>query len=97
MGHVSLTLNGRLYRFACAEGEEARTGELAAYVKTRVEDLSREFGQAGNERLILMAALMIADELFDARAACDAALAEAAEAMRIATEPNPSAGKRGTG
>src|SRR5262249_46996963 len=69
MGQVAVTLYGRSYRFDCGDGEEARLGELAAYVKGRVEELSRQFGNAGEERMLLMAALLIADELWDARAA----------------------------
>jgi len=68
MGQVAVNLNGRCFRFNCGEGEEARLKELAVYVKARVEDLTREFGNVGEERLLLMAALYIADELWDARA-----------------------------
>ena len=68
MGQISVTLNGRTYRLRCGEGEEARLLELAAHVRTRVESLAGEFGQVGDDRLMLMAALMIADELWDARA-----------------------------
>jgi len=69
MGQVAVTVFGRSYRFDCGEGEEARLGELAAFLKGRVEELNRQFGSAGEERLLLMAALLIADELWDARAA----------------------------
>lgn len=69
MGQIAITVNGRSYRFDCGEGEEARLSELAAYVKERVEELARQFGRAGEDRLVLMAALLIADELWDARAA----------------------------
>jgi cell division protein ZapA len=73
MGQVAINLNGRFFRFDCGEGEEARFKVLAAYVKGRVEDLTREFGSVGEERLLLMAALYIADELLDARAEAAAA------------------------
>jgi cell division protein ZapA len=69
MGQVAVTVFGRSYRFDCGEGEEARLGELAAFLKGRVEELNRQFGNAGEERLLLMAALLMADELWDARAA----------------------------
>jgi len=68
MGQVAINLNGRSFRFDCGDGEEARLKELAAYVSSRVEDLTREFGNVGEQRLLLMAALYIADELWDARA-----------------------------
>ncbi len=69
MGQVAVTVNGRSYRFACGDGEEARLQELATFVKGRVEELTRQYGNAGEERMLLMAALLIADELWDARAA----------------------------
>lgn len=68
MGQVAINLNGRSFRFNCGDGEEARLQELADYVRTRVEDLTREFGNVGEQRLLLMAALYITDELWDARA-----------------------------
>ena len=66
MGQVAITVNGRSYRFDCGDGEEPRLQELAEYVKSRMETLSREHGNVGEERLLLMAALTIADELWDA-------------------------------
>lgn len=87
MGQVAVTVNGRSYRFDCGEGEEARLGELAAFVKGRVEDLKRQFGNAGEERLVLMAALLIADELWDARAALAETSAAAQEPVKEPSEP----------
>jgi cell division protein ZapA len=69
MAEVAINLNGRAYRFDCGEGEEARLKDLAAYVKGRVDALAREHGKAGDDRLLVMAALLITDELWDARAA----------------------------
>jgi len=66
MGQVAITVNGRSYRFDCGDGEEPRLKELADYVKSRMETLTREHGSIGEERLLLMAALTIADELWDA-------------------------------
>ncbi len=68
MGQVAIYLNGRSFRFDCGDDEEARLKELAAYVSSRVEDLTREFGNVGEQRLLLMAALYITDELWEARA-----------------------------
>jgi cell division protein ZapA len=69
MGQITISLNGRSYRLACGDGEETRLTELAAYVGERVSELATEFSQVGDDRLIVMAALMITDELFDAREA----------------------------
>lgn len=67
MGQVTITLNGRSYRLTCGDGEEARLLQLAAHVETRLNKLMSEFGQVGDERLLVMTSLMVADELFDAQ------------------------------
>ena len=67
MGQVNVNLNGRTYRLSCDNGEEQHLLEVAAHVKEHVERLTREHGQVGDERLLLMASILITDELFDAR------------------------------
>ena len=67
MSHVSLTLNGRTYRLRCGEGQERRLEELAQHVQGHIDRLVQEFGQAGDDKLLVMAALLIADELWDER------------------------------
>jgi cell division protein ZapA len=93
MGQVSVTLNDRVYRLVCDDGEEDRLVELATYVKAKVAHLTAELGHAGDERLMLMAALMIADELWDARADAYALTAafEAAAPVEApqSTDPEP--------
>lgn len=90
MGQVSVTLNSRTYRLACEDGEVERLVELAQYVKERVDNLTLEFGQVGEERLLLMAALLIADELWDTRKALEVQIEEATEMLRQLTEPAPA-------
>ena len=84
MGQVAITVNGRSYRFDCGDGEEPRLQELADYVKSRMEALSSEHGNVGEERLLLMAALTIADELWDATSGDHPAEATSADAKRRA-------------
>ena len=67
MGQVSVTLNGRTYRLECGEGEEAHLIGLSEYLGSHVETMKYKFGQVGDDRLILMAALMVTDELWEAR------------------------------
>lgn len=71
MAEVVITFNQRSYRFACSEAEVGRLRELTDYVKAKLEKLSEEHGAVGDERIALMAAVLIADELFDARADID--------------------------
>ena len=75
MGQVAITLNGRTYRLRCGEGEETRLIQLAGVVRRRVDELAAEYGNVNDERLLLMAALLIADELLDAQALLDDATA----------------------
>ncbi|TNE58756.1 MAG: cell division protein ZapA [Alphaproteobacteria bacterium] len=66
MSQVSLEINGRLYTVACDDGEEGHLTELAEYVNKHVEELAGSIGQVGDSRLMLMASLMVADELAEA-------------------------------
>jgi cell division protein ZapA len=68
MGQATITINGRTYRLQCGNGEESRLLRLADVVRQRVDSLAGEFSAAGDDRLLLMAALMLADELLDAQA-----------------------------
>ena len=91
MPQLPLTINGRVYRLGCGEGDEARLRELASIVAQKVDGLVAEFGQAGEARLLFMAALLVADELIDTRAALDATIAEQADALkRVAESATPA-------
>jgi cell division protein ZapA len=67
MGQVSVTLNGRTYRLECGEGEESHLIALSEYLGSHIESMKHKFGQVGDDRLILMASLMVTDELWEAR------------------------------
>jgi cell division protein ZapA len=67
MSHVTVTINGRQYRMACQDGEEDHLSELAAGLNERVDQLRISFGEIGDNRLVVMAALMVADELSEAK------------------------------
>jgi cell division protein ZapA len=66
MNHINVTINGRQYRMACEEGQEARLLKLAESLESRVESLRGKFGEIGDARLTVMAALTVCDELVDA-------------------------------
>ena len=68
MNHINVTINGRQYRMACEEGQETRLMRLAESLQARVEDLRGKFGEIGDQRLTVMAALTACDELLDANA-----------------------------
>lgn len=66
MGQVKVSINDRSYTVACGDGEENHVRELAAYINKHVTGLAREVGQVGDARLLLMAGLLVADELSEA-------------------------------
>ena len=69
MGQVSLTINGRPFAVTCDDGQEARIRRLGQYVDAKVGEFVKSVGQVGEARLLLLAALVIADELADANEA----------------------------
>jgi len=66
MSHVNVTINGRQYRMACEEGQEMRLLRLAESLESRIQSLRGKFGEIGDARLQVMAALTVCDELMDA-------------------------------
>ncbi|GJD95532.1 cell division protein ZapA [Methylobacterium iners] len=67
MPQINVTIDGKSYRMACAEGEEAHLAALAASFDARVAEMRKAFGEIGDMRLQVMAALTQADELTDVR------------------------------
>src|SRR5215212_8970264 len=69
MAQLVVKVNGREFPLTCADGQETRTRRLAQYVDSKVAEFTKTVGQVGEARLILLAALVIADELSDANEA----------------------------
>src|SRR5690606_8800748 len=81
MATVTVEINGRPYAVGCADGQEARVRLLARQFDGHVRQVAGEVGHVGDIRLFLMAGLMLADELHEARANGGAtAVADAAPA-----------------
>jgi len=66
MATVDVTVGGRQYQLACEDGQERHLAALAAMVDAEARALAAQIGMVGEPRLLLMAALMIADRLRDA-------------------------------
>jgi cell division protein ZapA len=77
MAQVSIQIANRNYELACGDGEEERVRQLAAYVDEKVNDLRRQMPGAPEVKLLVFAALMLADESHEARG-----IAKAAESAR---------------
>jgi len=94
MAEVSVTINGRQFRMACEDGQEEHLLTLARELDTRIANLRAKFGEIGDTRLTVMAAITVADELAEAGlrvkrlaeelAALDGARAAASERSKAA-------------
>ncbi|HWM82694.1 MAG TPA: cell division protein ZapA [Pseudolabrys sp.] len=67
MAQVSVTINGRQFRIACDDGQEDNLADLALEIDQRIEGMRSSFGEIGDTRLTVMAAIQIADELREAQ------------------------------
>lgn len=63
MGQVSIDINGRNYGIACDDGEESHIVSLGEALAVRVKELADAVGQVGDARLLVMAGLLLIDEL----------------------------------
>ena len=66
MALIKLNVHGQDYEMACDDGQEAHLRKLAEYIDEKVQGLAESAGQVGEKRMLVMASLLIADELFDA-------------------------------
>jgi len=81
MAVAVVTVAGRVYRIGCAEGQEFRITELGRLLDERIAAMHKSFGEIGDQRIVVMAALEIADEGADAKDRA-AALQSEIEALR---------------
>jgi cell division protein ZapA len=79
LSQVTVKVNGRDFALSCDDGQEARIRRLAQMVDARVAEFANSLGQIGDARLILLGALVLADEL-----------AEASDALQRAGSPAPA-------
>jgi cell division protein ZapA len=87
MAQVSLQINGYGYILGCADGEEDHLRTLAADLDRRIDEIKASTGPSGEARLLLMAALVLSDELHDLREQRDAT-------MPAAAKSDPKIGRR---
>ncbi len=67
MAQVTIEVNGRPYVVGCEDGQERRLTELAAQLDAQVRQVAMDVGPLGETRLILMGALVMADEIVELR------------------------------
>lgn len=85
MGQVTVRVGGYSHPVSCEDGQEAHLIALAAEVDRRVASVKTMGGSYGEPRLLLLAALLLADEVHDLKV-------EVAQAKAgIVAAPGPSA------
>jgi len=96
LAKVQIEINGRRYAIGCDEGQEEHVMRLARYFDEHVKRLASSVGQIGDQRLFLMGALIVADEMHDLKVRLDKAEAEIArlsdvraQAALAALDPAP--------
>jgi cell division protein ZapA len=80
MAQVTIEVNGRDYVVGCEDGQERRLAELAGTLDAQVRQVARDVGPLGETRLILMGALVMADDLAVLRGELEALRSQVAEA-----------------
>jgi cell division protein ZapA len=86
MAQLTVKINGYAYNVGCEDGQEGHLLEMANQVEQRIDSIKALGGQSGESRLLLLAALLMADELHDT------AIELASLRQPGATPPPPSAG-----
>jgi cell division protein ZapA len=76
MAQITLRISGYSYTIGCKDGEETRLELMGAEVNRRVEGLRATAGPSGEARMLVMAALLMADEITELRAKLEAVSAE---------------------
>jgi cell division protein ZapA len=89
MAQISVTIAGRTYRMACDDGQEEHLTRLGMDLDQRIETLKEQFGEIGDMRAVVMAAIMVADELSETQRrlrACEGDVAALRDARLAAAE-----------
>lgn len=82
MAQVTITVGGRHYRLSCDEGEEPHLAGLGEKLDTMIAELREAFGEIGDQRLTVMAAILALDRLGEAEKKVDAVKADISSAAR---------------
>ena len=71
MAQITLTVHGRSYQVTCDDGQESHLLQLAEHIDRKMTELESSVGHLGEQRLLFMTCLLIADERFDVQRQVD--------------------------
>jgi cell division protein ZapA len=86
LGQVSITIRGRAYQIACDDGQEAHLARLGRYLDQRADQLAAAGGSINDSLLLVMTALVVADELSDTMGELESLRGEGAQNARTEAE-----------
>jgi len=89
MAQVTLRINGYAYTLGCKDGEEKHLEAMGAEVNNRIDGVRMAAGPSGEARMLVMAALLMADDIFDLRTRL-----QAAEGTAGKMKPDPKLGRK---
>ena len=89
MAQVTLRINGYAYTIGCRDGEEKHLEAMGAEVSNRIDGVRAAAGPSGEARMLVMAALLMADDIFELRRKL-----EAAEAAAGVPKGDPKLGRK---
>jgi len=92
MAQVTLRINGYAYTIGCKDGEEQHLLAMSGEVERRIDTIKAAAGQSGEARMLVMAALLMADDLFETRRRV--ADLEATLAQGGTGKPDPKLGRK---
>jgi cell division protein ZapA len=90
MAQVTVRINGYAYTVGCQDGEEEHLQAMAREVERRIDSIKVAAGPSGEARMLVMASLLMADDLFEMGKSLRAARA----GQPMAAEGDPKLGRR---
>jgi len=87
MAEVNISINGRVHEISCDNGQEGRVVDLASYIDQRLQQIARSGAAYNDAHLLVLTALVLADELFETR--------EKLSAVSAAPAAAPAKGRKG--
>lgn len=96
MAEVNISINGRIHEISCDNGQEGRVVDLASYIDQRLQQIARSGAAYNDAHLLVLTALVLADELFETREQLQGAAPAGASKNRKAEQPAPEAADAAT-
>lgn len=87
MADVNISINGRSYEISCDNGQEGRVVDLGSYIDHKLQQIARSGAAYNDAHLLVLTALVIADELFDARDGAPAPRMTSTQRQAVPTNP----------